>query len=85
MAWIAVFRPTPEEVQQVADSSPSSLLALEDTLSGHQRSKLERYGENLFVVLRPELHWAIGYPMALALMAATSVTLYVVFRKKRWL
>lgn len=28
-------------------------LAAEDALHGHQRSKLERYGETLFTVLRP--------------------------------
>ena len=33
----------------------------------------------------PELHWTYGYPMALGLMAATSITLYIVFRTKRWL
>ena len=33
----------------------------------------------------PELHWAAGYPLALALMVATSVTLYVVFKRRGWL
>ncbi|MDY0911034.1 magnesium and cobalt transport protein CorA [Microbacterium sp. CFBP9034] len=33
----------------------------------------------------PELHWTLGYPMALALMATTSVTLYVIFKRKGWL
>ncbi len=33
----------------------------------------------------PELHWTFGYPMALGLMAATSVTLYAVFKRKGWL
>ncbi len=32
----------------------------------------------------PELHWA-GYPLALAPMLATSVTLYVVFKRRGWL
>jgi magnesium transporter len=31
------------------------------------------------------LEWPLGYPMALALMAATSLTLYGVFRKRHWL
>jgi len=33
----------------------------------------------------PELHWAIGYPMALGLMVVTSVTLYLIFRRRGWL
>jgi len=33
----------------------------------------------------PELHWQIGYPLALLLMVATSLTLYVIFKKRRWL
>jgi magnesium transporter len=33
----------------------------------------------------PELHWVLGYPMALALMVASAVALYVGFRKRGWL
>jgi magnesium transporter len=33
----------------------------------------------------PELHWQLGYPLALLLMIATSVTLYAVFKRRRWL
>ena len=33
----------------------------------------------------PELHWLLGYPFALLLMVVTSVTLYVVFKRRRWL
>lgn len=33
----------------------------------------------------PELSWQFGYPMALGLMVVTSVTLYVVFKKRGWL
>jgi magnesium transporter len=33
----------------------------------------------------PELEWAWGYPFALGLMLATSVTLYIVFKVKGWL
>jgi magnesium transporter len=53
MAWIGMFRPTPEEIAQVADEFSLHPLAVEDALTGHQRSKLERYGDILFVVLRP--------------------------------
>ena len=33
----------------------------------------------------PELHWAAGYPLAFALMLATPVTLYLVFKHRGWL
>jgi magnesium transporter len=33
----------------------------------------------------PELHWVFGYPLALGMMAASAVALYVGFRKRGWL
>ncbi|HEX5996472.1 MAG TPA: magnesium and cobalt transport protein CorA [Jiangellales bacterium] len=33
----------------------------------------------------PELHWLFGYPLAIALMVATSLTLYLVFKRRGWL
>ncbi|MFD0664953.1 CorA family divalent cation transporter [Thermocatellispora tengchongensis] len=33
----------------------------------------------------PELHWALGYPLALVLMGLVCVTLYVVFKRRDWL
>lgn len=33
----------------------------------------------------PELHWALGYPFALALMLGVAVVLYLVFKHKDWL
>lgn len=33
----------------------------------------------------PELHWRAGYPLAIALMVATSVTLYLLFRRRDWI
>lgn len=53
IAWIGLFRPTGEEIQRVAAEFSLHPLAVEDALSGHQRAKLERYGEILFAVLRP--------------------------------
>jgi magnesium transporter len=53
MAWIGLFRPTPEEIHKVAAEFSLHPLAVEDALSGHQRAKLERYGDILFTVLRP--------------------------------
>ena len=33
----------------------------------------------------PELNWTLGYPLALALMLASSVVLYLVFKARRWI
>jgi magnesium transporter len=33
----------------------------------------------------PELHWILGYPLALAVMAVSSLWLYLGFRKRGWL
>jgi magnesium transporter len=51
--WIGLLRPTPAEIQAVADEFELHGLAVEDTINAHQRPKLERYGDVLFVVLRP--------------------------------
>jgi len=51
--WIGLLRPTPEEIQAVAEEFSLHGLAVEDTISAHQRPKVERYGDVLFVVLRP--------------------------------
>ncbi|MFC7431831.1 MULTISPECIES: magnesium and cobalt transport protein CorA [unclassified Agrococcus] len=53
MAWIGLLRPTEAELQEVATELSLHPLAVEDALEGHQRAKLERYGDTLFVVLRP--------------------------------
>ena len=33
----------------------------------------------------PELHWLLGYPLALVLMVVTSVSLYAVFKQRGWI
>lgn len=33
----------------------------------------------------PELHWSLGYPLAVTAMVALAVTLYVVFKQKKWM
>jgi len=51
--WIGLYRPSEAEVREVADEFSLHPLAVEDALEGHQRPKLERYGDIRFVVLRP--------------------------------
>jgi magnesium transporter len=52
MAWIGLARPTEAELLSIAAEFDLHPLAVEDALEAHQRPKLERYGETLFVVLR---------------------------------
>ncbi|MCX4722884.1 magnesium and cobalt transport protein CorA [Streptomyces sp. NPDC090052] len=52
MAWIGLHRPTEEEILSLAAEFDLHPLAVEDALEAHQRPKLERYGDTLFVVLR---------------------------------
>ncbi|QJY50198.1 magnesium and cobalt transport protein CorA [Pseudonocardia broussonetiae] len=51
--WIGLLRPSEQEIRAVADEFGLHALAVEDTITAHQRPKLERYGDLLFVVLRP--------------------------------
>ncbi len=53
MAWIGLYRPGPDEMRSVAEEFKIHALAVEDTITAHQRPKLERYGDVLFTVLRP--------------------------------
>jgi magnesium transporter len=53
MAWIGLYRPSPEEMAAVASEFGLHDLAVEDAISAHQRPKLERYDDSLFTVLRP--------------------------------
>ncbi|MFJ5712692.1 magnesium and cobalt transport protein CorA [Streptomyces sp. NPDC093105] len=52
MAWIGLHRPTEQELHSLAAEFDLHELAVEDALEAHQRPKLERYGDTLFVVLR---------------------------------
>ncbi|NUS43038.1 MAG: magnesium and cobalt transport protein CorA [Mycobacteriaceae bacterium] len=51
-AWIALDQPTEAELLALAVEYDLHPLAVEDALEAHQRPKLERYGNTLFVVLR---------------------------------
>nr|WP_152770150.1 magnesium and cobalt transport protein CorA [Streptomyces spongiae] len=52
MAWIGLAGPTEDELLSLAVEFDLHPLAVEDAMEAHQRPKLERYGETLFVVLR---------------------------------
>ena len=53
MAWIGLYRPDEHEVASLATEFRLHPLAVEDAIVAHQRPKLERYDDTLFVVLRP--------------------------------
>src|SRR5918997_3390457 len=52
VAWIGLYKPTGGEFGRVAEEFDLHELAVEDAILAHQRPKLERYGDTLFVVLR---------------------------------
>jgi magnesium transporter len=52
LAWIGLYRPDAEELAELKAEFGLHELAIEDAASGHQRPKLERYGETLFMVLK---------------------------------
>jgi magnesium transporter len=51
-AWVGLYEPTAEEFELVTDEFDLHELAVEDAIKAHQRPKLERYGDSLFVVLK---------------------------------
>jgi magnesium transporter len=49
--WVALRDPTPEELEEMAKEFDLHPLAVEDARHGHQRPKIEEYGNSLFAVL----------------------------------
>ena len=91
LAWIGLYRPSTEELAAVAKEFDLHPLAVEDARSGHQRAKVERYGDTLFVVLRParyddereevefgELHLFVGPGFVISIRHAESPNLAAV-------
>ncbi|WP_433338402.1 magnesium/cobalt transporter CorA [Spirillospora sp. CA-294931] len=50
--WIGLHEPTEEEFDLVREELDLHPLAAEDAVSAHQRPKLERYDDTLFIVLK---------------------------------
>ncbi|MEV7693677.1 magnesium and cobalt transport protein CorA [Microbacterium sp. NPDC089189] len=91
LAWIGLYRPDADELASVAREFDLHPLAVEDALTGHQRSKVERYGDTLFVVLLPahyiddreevefgELHIFVGPNVVITIRHAESPNLSAV-------
>jgi magnesium transporter len=49
--WVALYEPTREELETMQREFGLHELAVEDARHGHQRPKIEEYGDSLFVVL----------------------------------
>jgi magnesium transporter len=49
--WVALHDPTADELAQMQKAFDLHPLAVEDALVGHQRPKVEEYGDSLFAVL----------------------------------
>jgi magnesium transporter len=51
--WVAMFQPTQGELDEIAREFDLHELAVEDARKGHQRPKIEEYGDSRFAVLHP--------------------------------
>src|SRR5258708_38601473 len=49
--WVALKEPTEDELEEMAREFDLHPLAVEDARHGHQRPKIEEYGNSLFAVL----------------------------------
>jgi magnesium transporter len=94
MAWIGLYRPDEGELTSLAREFGLHQLAVEDAIHAHQRPKLERYGDTLFVVLRAaryldeveevefgELHIFLGKDFVITVRHSESPDLSVVRRR----
>ncbi len=50
--WVALFEPSPEELDAMQEEFGLHELAVDDARHGHQRPKIEEYGDCLFAVLQ---------------------------------
>jgi magnesium transporter len=94
MAWIGLYRPVEEQLLAIAEQFGLHELVVEDAIVAHQRPKLERYGDILFVVLHAaryvdeteqvdfgELHVFIGPGFVLTVRHAEAPDLSAVRRR----
>ncbi len=50
--WVALLDPTVDEISKMKEEFDLHPLAVEDALLGHQRPKIEEYGNSLFAVIQ---------------------------------
>jgi len=51
LVWVALYNPEPSELSEMQEEFGLHELAVEDAHHGHQRPKIEEYGDSLFAVL----------------------------------
>jgi magnesium transporter len=91
VAWIGLYRPSDAQLIELAEQFDLHELAVEDAIVAHQRPKLERYGETLFIVLHAaryldakeevefgELHLFVGPQFVITVRHAEAPDLSVV-------
>jgi len=49
--WVAIKDPEPQELYRMQEEFDLHPLAVEDALTGHQRPKIEEYGDSIFAVI----------------------------------
>lgn len=54
--WIGLVEPADAEFEEVRSEFDLHELAVEDAVTAHQRPKLERYDDTLFLVLKPAIY-----------------------------
>ena len=94
MAWIGLYRPDEAEIRSVAAEFGLHELPVQDAIKAHQRPKMERYGDTLFMVLHParylddveevefgELHVFVGPNFVITIRQAESPDLARVRRR----
>ena len=52
VVWLGLYEPSDDLLRRVQREFNLHDLAIEDALRGHQRPKIEQYGEGLFIVAR---------------------------------
>jgi len=72
LAWIGLYRPDVAEVRAVTEEFGLHALPVQDAISAHQRPKLERYGETMFVVLLPARYLSDGERVEFGELQATT-------------
>ncbi|WP_188187817.1 magnesium and cobalt transport protein CorA [Nonomuraea sp. SYSU D8015] len=91
MGWIGLYQPDEAQLAALGQEFGLHELAIEDAVVAHQRPKLERYGDTLFVVLRAaryddaaeqvvfgEIHLFVGPDFVLTVRHGNAPTLHPV-------
>jgi magnesium transporter len=82
--WVALYEPETGELEAMQEEFGLHQLAVDDAQSGHQRPKIEEYGNSLFVVLHTiELEGKNTRTGEVAIFAGPNYVLSVRHRAKR--